>query len=85
MYFPNPHQVFYSGRGTDLGMKFSESPFPSAIQQTDGWIRQTLLIPRQFLSSSIRDFAASPVTLLWAVASVGCNRSGTCLVSGCVV
>lgn len=44
MYLPNPHQAFSSDRGTDLGMKPSEKPFPSAIQQTDGPLEHCLFL-----------------------------------------
>lgn len=44
MYLPSPHQAFYSDRGTDLGIKPSENPFPSAFQQTDGLLKQCLFL-----------------------------------------
>lgn len=84
MYLPNRHYAFYSERGTDLGMTSSEDPFPSAIQKTDGPLKHCLFLG-SFSPANISGFAASPVTLLWAAASVGCNGSGTCLVSGRLV
>lgn len=44
MYLPNRHQAFYGERGTDLGIKSSENPFPSAIQQTDGHLKHCLFL-----------------------------------------
>lgn len=82
MYLSNPHQAFYSGRGADLGMKPSENPFPSAIQQTGG--HSNTACSKAVSVQHFSDFASSPVTLLWAAAPVGWNCSGARLVSACL-
>lgn len=44
MYLPNPHQAFHGDRGTDLGTKSSENPFPCAVQQIDGRLKHCLFL-----------------------------------------
>lgn len=73
---PQPTSGFLQWQGYWLGYEALREPLLFCCP-ADWWAPQTLLVPRQFLPSSISVFAPSQVTLLWATASVGCNCSGT--------
>lgn len=71
---PTPIRLFTVTEVPIWGWSPLRTLFPLLSSRLMG--TQTLLVPRQFLSSTVSDFASSPVTLLWAAASAGWNRSG---------